>query len=131
MCGIAGIIDLNKQHVSLERLKGMTDIIAHRGPDGDGHWISANGNVALGHRRLSIIDLSHEADQPMHYLNRYSMVFNGEIYNYLELKDNLVKQGYTFTTVSDTEVLLALYHRDKEKCLTRYSACTFANSSNQ
>lgn len=117
MCGIAGIIDLDKKNVSIKRLKEMTDIIAHRGPDGEGHWVSANGNVALGHRRLSIIDLSHEADQPMHYLARYSIIFNGEIYNYLELKDTLLKQGYTFTTASDTEVLLALYHRDKEQCL--------------
>lgn len=117
MCGIAGIIDLDIKNVSLNRLKEMTDIIAHRGPDGDGHWISSNGNVGLGHRRLSIIDLSHEADQPMHYQSRYSLVFNGEIYNYLELKETLLKQGYTFTTASDTEVLLALYDRDKDNCL--------------
>lgn len=117
MCGIAGIIDLDKKGVSIKRLKEMTDIIAHRGPDGEGHWISTNGHVALGHRRLSIIDLSHEADQPMHYLDRYSLVFNGEIYNYLELKDILVKQGYVFKTSGDTEVLLALYDRDKENCL--------------
>ena len=117
MCGIAGIIDLDTKGVSIKRLKEMTDIIAHRGPDGEGHWISNNGSVGLGHRRLSIIDLSHEADQPMHYLGRYSMVFNGEIYNYLELKDTLLKQGYKFTTASDTEVLLALYDREKERCL--------------
>jgi asparagine synthase (glutamine-hydrolysing) len=105
----------------------MTDIIAHRGPDGDGQWISADGQVGFGHRRLSIIDLSHEADQPMHYHpplappiegnHRYSIVFNGEIYNYIELKDTLVKQGYQFKTQSDTEVLMALYDRDKENCL--------------
>lgn len=117
MCGIAGIIALDKYEVSLERVKKMTDVIAHRGPDGEGHWISDNGQVALGHRRLSIIDLSHAADQPMHYAGRYSMVFNGEIYNYIELKDTLVKQGYSFFTNSDTEVLLALYHQHKEACL--------------
>ena len=117
MCGIAGIIALDKNEVSFERVKKMTDVIAHRGPDGEGHWISDNGQVALGHRRLSIIDLSHAADQPMHYAGRYSMVFNGEIYNYIELKETLVKQGYTFTTHSDTEVLLALYHQHKEACL--------------
>ena len=71
----------------------------------------------MGHRRLSIIDLSHEADQPMHYLGRYSIIFNGEIYNYIELKEILLKQGYKFTTSSDTEVLMALYDRDKENCL--------------
>lgn len=117
MCGIAGIISVDNNDVNKQRLKKMTDIIAHRGPDGDGHWISSNGQVGLGHRRLSIIDLSHEADQPMHYLDRYQLVFNGEIYNYLELKETLQKQGYTFTTASDTEVLLALYDRDKEDCL--------------
>jgi len=117
MCGIAGIVDLNTKNIFQERLKKMTDIIAHRGPDGDGHWISNSGHVGLGHRRLSIIDLSHEADQPMHYLERYQLVFNGEIYNYLELKETLVKQGYVFTTSSDTEVLMALYDRDKEACL--------------
>ncbi len=117
MCGIAGIIAVDNNEINLQRLKKMTDIIAHRGPDGEGHWISDNGNVGLGHRRLSIIDLSNEADQPMHYFGRYSMVFNGEIYNYLELKETLLKQGYKFATASDTEVLLALYERDKEKCL--------------
>ncbi len=117
MCGIAGIIDVNNNNIFSNRLKKMTDIIAHRGPDGEGQWISENGNVGFGHRRLSIIDLSHEADQPMHYLERYTLVFNGEIYNYVELKDILLAQGYSFKTASDTEVLLALYHRDKEACL--------------
>jgi asparagine synthase (glutamine-hydrolysing) len=117
MCGIAGIITKDTSELTIDRLKKMTDIIAHRGPDGDGQWISTDGQVGLGHRRLSIIDLSHEADQPMHYLGRYSIVFNGEIYNYIELKDTLVKQGYTFKTQSDTEVLMALYDRDKENCL--------------
>ena len=127
MCGIAGIITKDTSELTIDRLKKMTDIIAHRGPDGDGQWISADGQVGLGHRRLSIIDLSHEADQPMHYHppfappiegnHRYSIVFNGEIYNYIELKETLVKQGYTFKTQSDTEVLMALYDRDKENCL--------------
>ena len=117
MCGIAGIISVDKSEIHTSRLKQMTDIIAHRGPDGEGHWINDSGNVALGHRRLSIIDLSHNADQPMHFEGRYTMVFNGEIYNYVELKDTLVKQGYVFKTASDTEVLMALYHRDKENCL--------------
>ena len=117
MCGIAGIITKDSSELTIDRLKKMTDIIAHRGPDGDGQWISADGQVGIGHRRLSIIDLSHEADQPMHYLGRYSIVFNGEIYNYIELKETLIKQGYSFKTQSDTEVLMALYDRDKENCL--------------
>ncbi len=117
MCGIAGYISLHTNEVTAQTLKKMTDIIAHRGPDGDGQWISENGVVGLAHRRLSIIDLSHEADQPMHYVDRYSIVFNGEIYNYIELKETLLIQGYTFKTQSDTEVLMALYDRDKENCL--------------
>ena len=117
MCGIAGIIAVDKNEISQQRLKKMTDIIAHRGPDGEGHWINPDGNVGLGHRRLSIIDLSHEADQPMEYLQRYHLIFNGEIYNYLELKKSLLKQGYIFKTSSDSEVLLAMYDRDKENCL--------------
>ncbi len=117
MCGIAGIISKDSAQITIQSLKSMTDSISHRGPDGEGHWIAANGQVGIGHRRLSIIDLSHEADQPMHYLGRYSIVFNGEIYNYIELRDILLKQGYTFKTQSDTEVLMALYDRHKEDCL--------------
>ncbi|MEN9339697.1 MAG: hypothetical protein RIQ62_1009 [Bacteroidota bacterium] len=118
MCGIAGILSKNTALVQQTVLKKMTDVIAHRGPDGEGHWISPNAEVGLGHRRLSIIDLSHEADQPMHFLDRYTIVFNGEIYNYLELRTELSKQGYQFRTQSDTEVLMALYDRDKEQCLS-------------
>ncbi|MBL7766123.1 MAG: asparagine synthase (glutamine-hydrolyzing) [Chitinophagaceae bacterium] len=117
MCGIAGIIAKDPQSINADRLKRMTDVISHRGPDGEGHWISPSGEVGLGHRRLSIIDLSHEADQPMHYMDRYTLVFNGEIYNYIELRETLLQQGYGFHTQSDTEVLMALYHRDREKCL--------------
>jgi len=117
MCGIAGVVSVNKKDVSIERLKLMTDIIAYRGPDGEDQWISGNGNVGFGHRRLSIIDLTHNADQPMHYMDRYTIVFNGEIYNYIELKEKLINQGYIFRTESDTEVLIALYDKEKENCL--------------
>lgn len=117
MCGIAGIVSKNPSEVTTGRLKVMTDSILHRGPDGEGQWVSHDGRVGLGHRRLSIIDLSEHAGQPMFYENRYSIVFNGEIYNYLELREILVTQGYAFKTSSDTEVLMALYDRDKEKCL--------------
>ena len=117
MCGIAGIITLNKNNLSLEKLKLMTDSIAHRGPDGEGHWIDESGQVGLAHRRLSIIDLSSTSGQPMHYLDRYSIVFNGEIYNYIELKEELLAKGYKFYTKSDTEVLLALYDYKKNSFL--------------
>lgn len=117
MCGIAGIFSLNNRKVEIERLRQMTDVIVHRGPDGEGHWINQQGTVGLGHRRLSIIDLSETGKQPMHYMDRYTLTFNGEIYNYLELKANLVKKGYQFRSNSDTEVLLALYDLKKEACL--------------
>ncbi|MBP6432825.1 MAG: asparagine synthase (glutamine-hydrolyzing) [Ferruginibacter sp.] len=117
MCGIAGIVDKNKANVNLQRLQKMTDAIAHRGPDGEGHWISNNGNVGFGHRRLSIIDLSEAGKQPMHYANNLTITYNGEIYNYIELKEQLQKKGYHFYTNNDTEVLLAIYHCYKEDCL--------------
>lgn len=117
MCGIAGIITANTNELSTGRLKTMTDIIAHRGPDGEGQWISPDGRVGLAHRRLSIIDLSEAGTQPMHYMDRYSITFNGEIYNYVELKEMCVKQGYRFATQTDTEVIMALYDWKKEECL--------------
>ncbi len=116
MCGIAGIIQF-KEAVELSQLKKMTDAIAHRGPDNDGHWISEDSAVGFGHRRLSIIDLSENGKQPMHYLDRYTITFNGEIYNYIELRDELLTKGYRFTSNSDTEVLMALYDHKKEACL--------------
>jgi len=117
MCGIAGIITANTNELSTGRLKTMTDVIVHRGPDGEGQWISADGRVGLAHRRLSIIDLSEAGTQPMHYMDRYSITFNGEIYNYVELKEMCVKQGYRFATQTDTEVIMALYDWKKEECL--------------
>ncbi len=117
MCGIAGAITTDKIELNIDRLKRMTDIIAYRGPDGDGHWISDDGKVGLGHRRLSIIDLSVAGKQPMHYMDRYSITFNGEIYNYVELKEMCLKQGYQFKTQTDTEVMMALYDWKKEDCL--------------
>ncbi|MHB8261606.1 MAG: asparagine synthase (glutamine-hydrolyzing) [Bacteroidia bacterium] len=118
MCGIAGIYTFSNSSVSMDELKKMTDVIVHRGPDGEGHWITPKGNVGFGHRRLSIIDLSDNAKQPMHYADgRYTLTFNGEIYNYIELKEFLVSKGYIFQSNSDTEVLLALYDLKKEKCL--------------
>ena len=117
MCGIAGIISVNRQLVTTDRLTKMTGAIMHRGPDGEKHWINQENTTGFGHRRLSIIDLSANAAQPMHYHNRYTIVHNGEIYNYIELRQQLLNKGYDFTTGSDTEVILAAYDCWKEHCL--------------
>ncbi|MBO3706080.1 MAG: asparagine synthase (glutamine-hydrolyzing) [Candidatus Accumulibacter sp.] len=105
MCGIAGLVNLDGRPVSPAILKRMTDAIAHRGPDGEGQW--TEGCVGLGHRRLAIIDLSAAAHQPMLSADhRYVIAYNGEIYNYRELRAELEAEGFSFRSQSDTEVLL-------------------------
>lgn len=120
MCGIAGIISSNPGPVTHERLEQMTRVLAHRGPDGEKFYINTAGNTGLGHRRLSIIDLSETAAQPMHYLSRYTILHNGEVYNYKELRENLQQKGYSFTTQSDTEVILAAYACYGTDCLQHF-----------
>lgn len=117
MCGIAGIIKPQLAPSDHKFIYKMTDSIFHRGPDGEGYWNDGEEKVLLGHRRLAIIDLSETGSQPMHYQNRYTIVHNGEIYNYIELKHELVKKGHRFVSSSDTEVLLAMYAEYKENCL--------------
>lgn len=119
MCGIAGIISKNSNDISLSKIKKMTDEIKHRGPDSEGYWISECNSICLGHRRLSIIDLSIDGHQPMHFQERYTISFNGEIYNYIEIRQELEREGYLFKTNTDTEVLLTLYHKDGESCLNK------------
>ncbi len=83
----------------------MTDAIIHRGPDGEGQW--ADGNIGIGHRRLSIIDLSHKAAQPMFAQDdRYVLSYNGEVYNFRELRNELRRKGHDFTSDTDSEVVL-------------------------
>lgn len=117
MCGIAGILSSKGIHFLTTKLPLMTNSIAHRGPDGFGYWYSESEHLALGHRRLSIIDLSENGSQPMHYLNRYTITFNGEIYNYIELRESLILKGYKFKSNSDTEVILAAYDFYGADCL--------------
>lgn len=117
MCGIAGILK-SKGNVSLSSLSLLSNALIHRGPDGEGVWINSKQSVGFVHRRLSIIDLSNNARQPMHsFDDRYVITFNGEIYNYIELKNLLQNKGYKFKTNSDTEVLLNLYHCFGYDCL--------------
>lgn len=118
MCGINGILHLNGNIIPDADLllQKMNDRIAHRGPDDQGKWISQGGQLALGHRRLSIIDLSSSGHQPMTDAYGNAIVFNGEIYNYKEIK-YLLGQNYTFKSESDTEILLELYKRKKHDAL--------------
>ncbi|HET8963614.1 MAG TPA: asparagine synthetase B, partial [Chitinophagales bacterium] len=117
MCGIAGIINLSGESVSASSIEIMLSKIRHRGPDAEGIYIKEN--IGLGHVRLSIIDLSAAGHQPM-YSNdqRYLIIFNGEIYNYLELRKEL-EGSYLFKSKTDTEVLLASYIIWGESCLSK------------
>src|SRR6187399_3058270 len=107
MCGIAGFLNLpGSDPEKAALLKRMTDSIAHRGPDGEGHLLS--GPCGFGHRRLSIIDLT-TGDQPMSDAGQAVwLMFNGEIFNYRELRDELIARGHSFRTTSDTEVIIEL-----------------------
>ena len=120
MCGIAGIIAKEKTSDLQATIKEMTDEIIHRGPDGGGIECFEK-KVAFGHRRLSIIDLSDDGKQPMNYMSRYWITFNGEIYNYLELKEELKSEGYVFFTNTDTEVILAAYDKWGKECVGHFN----------
>lgn len=118
MCGIAGICRTSGSgSLSMETLKRMTGVLEHRGPDGVGHYL--DDQAGLGHTRLSIIDLSGGA-QPIHNEDKnYWIVFNGEIFNYVELRKDLLERGHRFSTATDTEVILHLYEEEGERCLER------------
>lgn len=116
MCGIAGFTRFHQTTGDNNTLLRMGDSIAHRGPDAHGEYI--NDNVGLCHRRLSILDLSEAGNQPMFSKDgNLTLVFNGEIYNFLELREQLEQEGYHFHSHTDSEVLLALYEKHQEKCL--------------
>lgn len=120
MCGIAGILNFNQQPVSHERLKKMTDVIRHRGPDGEGH--SVDGPMGLGHRRLAIIDLSPAGRQPMQTQDgRFTITYNGEIYNFKELRVQLEALGHRFHSNTDTEVALKAYIEWGANCLHQFN----------
>jgi asparagine synthase (glutamine-hydrolysing) len=119
MCGISGIIHKNGTPVADDEIRSMNDLIAHRGPDGQGFFFDKG--VALGHRRLAIIDVSPAGHQPMLYTDRYVITFNGEIYNYLELRQQLCLEGYVFASKSDTEVILAAYDKWGADCVNRFN----------
>ena len=116
MCGITGYISLNNS-IPSHQLKKATDLLQHRGPDAEGFYFSEDNKVGLGHRRLSILDLSSSADQPMFSSDgRYVMVYNGEVYNYKELTYKLKDKGASLKTTSDTEVILELFAEQGVQC---------------
>ena len=119
MCGIAGIINFNDKAVKETAIKIMLTKMKHRGPDDEGVYL--NNNIGLGHVRLSILDLSYAGHQPMLSNDgKFVIVFNGEVYNYLELKEEL-KSSYDFRTKTDTEVILAAYQKWGEGCLDHFN----------
>ena len=121
MCGIAGLILKKGPKTDIKEIvEVMTNTIQHRGPDGEG--IYCFNNVGLGHRRLAILDLSSEGHQPMPYLDeKYVITYNGEIYNYIELRQELIQKGYLFHSNTDTEVILAAYAEWGEDCVTHFN----------
>ena len=134
MCGICGQLRFDHKSVQSETLSTMMSKIARRGPDASGQW--AEGKIGFGHQRLSIIDLSNYGAQPMadETLNLV-LVFNGTIYNYQSLRQDLIKQGYTFFSHSDTEVIIKAYHFWGEDCVTHldgmFAFCIWNQKTNQ
>lgn len=119
MCGIGGIINKNNKSVEELLIHQMTDIIAHRGPDSSGSFLYKN--IAFGHRRLSILDLSSSGHQPMKYLDDLVITYNGEIYNFIEIREELIQKGYIFDSNSDTEVILKAYHCWGKTCVNYFN----------
>jgi len=116
MCGIAGFMTADGAPAPTPVLNSLLKALAHRGPDGEGTWEAADGSLGLAHRRLAIIDLSDAAAQPMRGENGTHIVYNGEIYNHVELREAL-KPHWHFRTRSDTEVILAAYAQYGTRCL--------------
>ena len=113
MCGIGGIVSRKNKKIEENLVDAMMRVVEHRGPDGMGKYI--DGSIALAHRRLAIIDLSEKGIQPMQYKNKV-ITFNGEIYNYIEIREELRRFGYKFKTDTDTEVLIAAYDKWGADC---------------
>ena len=122
MCGISGIISPDAEKVSAQTLKQMNDALRHRGPDGEGYYEFHSGQHFIGfaHRRLSIIDLSNKSSQPFRYMDRYVMVYNGELYNYKEIREKLVSKGFVFSSSGDTEVVTAAFACYGQDCLEMF-----------
>ncbi len=122
MCGISGIWRLNNQRINAEDITTFSDTLKHRGPDGSGIYVDSDVCLALGHRRLSIFDLSDAGKQPMASAGGdLYITYNGEIFNYIELRDELKEKGHQFFSKTDTEVILAAYKEWGEDCQLRFN----------
>jgi asparagine synthase (glutamine-hydrolysing) len=122
MCGISGLIKFDNSQIGFDQIKHFTDTLSHRGPDGTSVILLNEDKVALGHTRLSILDVSSIANQPMTDIyGRYTIVYNGEVYNFIEIRRQLEQFGYNFKTNSDTEVLLYAFHRWGHACLDYFN----------
>lgn len=119
MCGISGIVDKRNAPIDQAAIERLTTLVAHRGPDGHGFYHGSN--FALGHRRLSILDLSEHGRQPMPYRDRFWLTYNGEIYNYVELRAELERKGHAFQSGTDSEVILAAYAEWGSECCARFN----------
>ena len=120
MCGISGIINKSQKEVNKYDIKNINNLISHRGPDDEGFFYE--NNFAFGHRRLSILDLSSDGHQPMHYLDKkYTVTYNGEVYNYIEIRKELEEYNYSFNSNTDTEVILASYDKWGEDCVNKFN----------
>jgi asparagine synthase (glutamine-hydrolysing) len=119
MCGICGVLERGGRPVPPELIDRMTDVLSHRGPDGSGRYVS--GEVGLGHRRLSIIDLGGGAQPIGNEDETLQVIFNGEIYNYIELREELIGRGHVFRTKSDTEVIVHGYEEWGLECVSRFN----------
>jgi asparagine synthase (glutamine-hydrolysing) len=120
MCGIAGVVSRNK-NIDHHKVTAMADELRHRGPEGEGRYMDADGYAVFAHKRLCIIDLSSSAAQPMKYWDRFHIVHNGELYNYLELRQALEKKGHRFQSDSDTEVIVASFAEHGAECLQQFN----------
>ena len=119
MCGIAGILNAEAGRLDMPPVLGtMADAMSHRGPDDTGQWQSPSGLAGFAHTRLSILDLSSAGHQPMSTPDgRYTIVFNGEVYNFRDLRRSLEQKGIAFHTRTDTEVILRAYQIHGEACV--------------
>src|SRR4030095_15325789 len=119
MCGITGLLDFNQGAIEAD-LSSMTGALVHRGPDDSGFFTSEDNALGFGHRRLSIIDLSARGRQPMRDADGTIIItFNGEIYNYREIKQELLRKGHRFASDTDTEVILYAYKEWGAECVSR------------